>query len=60
MLDILHYFDATSQQQILANAARSATRVIIRQPLRDWSWRYRLTKLVDGLARRFRWMRAER
>jgi SAM-dependent methyltransferase len=59
MLDILHYFDAASQRQILANAARSSSSVLIRQPLRDSSWRYRLTRLVDGLARVFRWMRAE-
>ena len=31
----------------------------MRQPIRDDSWRYRLTKLVDGLARTFRWMKAE-
>lgn len=59
MLDILHYFDTESQRQILANAARSASSVLIRQPLRDSSWRYRLTRSIDALARVFRWMRAE-
>jgi SAM-dependent methyltransferase len=58
ILDILHYFDPASQQQILANAAR-ADRVVIRQPIRDGSLRYRLTAGVDGLARTFRWMKAE-
>jgi 2-polyprenyl-3-methyl-5-hydroxy-6-metoxy-1,4-benzoquinol methylase len=62
ILDILHYFDAESQQKILANAARAVPpggAVILRQPIRDASWRYRLTKLVDGLARTYRWMKAE-
>ncbi len=62
ILDLLHYFDSVSQQQILANAARVIPPggvVILRQPIRDESWRYRLTKLVDGLARTFRWMKAE-
>ncbi len=59
LLDILHYFDPASQRQILGNVARAAAIVIIRQPLRDSSWRYRLTRVVDGLARTFRWMHAE-
>jgi SAM-dependent methyltransferase len=59
MLDILHYFDEASQRQILANAARTASRVIIRQPVRDSSMRYRLTRIVDSIGRTFRWMRAE-
>jgi ubiquinone/menaquinone biosynthesis C-methylase UbiE len=62
ILDILHYFDSASQQTILANAARAAGDdgvVVIRQGIRDGSWRHRLTALVDGLARLFRWMKAE-
>jgi SAM-dependent methyltransferase len=62
LLDILHYFDSSSQQTILANAARAAGEdgvIVIRQGIRDGSWRYRLTALVDGLARVFRWMKAE-
>lgn len=62
MLDILHYFDSASQQTILANAARAAGEggvIVIRQGIRDGSWRHRLTALVDGLARVFRWMKAE-
>ncbi|HVE70718.1 MAG TPA: class I SAM-dependent methyltransferase [Thermoanaerobaculia bacterium] len=62
ILDILHYFDSASQQQILRNAASAVPpggAVIIRQPLRDDSWRYRLTATVDSLARTFHWMRAE-
>ncbi len=63
LLDILHYFDSVSQQTILANAARAAGDdgvVVIRQGIRDGSWRYRLTAFVDGMARVFRWMKAER
>lgn len=63
ILDILHYFDSASQQTILRNAADAAGddgMIVIRQGIRDGSWRYRLTALVDGLARTFRWMKAER
>jgi 2-polyprenyl-3-methyl-5-hydroxy-6-metoxy-1,4-benzoquinol methylase len=60
LLDILHYFDSASQQTILANAARAGGVIVIRQGVRDRSWRYRLTVVVDGLARVFRWMKAER
>jgi 2-polyprenyl-3-methyl-5-hydroxy-6-metoxy-1,4-benzoquinol methylase len=62
ILDILHYFDGASQQRILANAARVVPpggAVILRQPIRDDSWRYRLTRRVDSLARTLRWMKAE-
>lgn len=62
MLDILQYFDTPSQQRVLANVARAVPPggiVILRQGLRDQSWRYRLTDLVDTLARTFRWMRAD-
>ncbi|MEO8382897.1 MAG: class I SAM-dependent methyltransferase [Acidobacteriota bacterium] len=59
MLDLLHYFDPASQRQILGNAARAGTCVILRQPVRDSSLRYRLTRLVDSLARIFGWMKAE-
>ena len=63
LLDILHYFDSVSQQTILANAARAAGEdgvIVIRQGIRDGSWRHRFTAIVDGLARVFRWMKAER
>lgn len=63
ILDILHYFDSASQRAILENAARAAGDdgvIVIRQGLRDGSWRYRLTAFVDGLARLLRWMKAER
>lgn len=62
LLDILHYFDSASQRAILENVARAVPRggaVILRQPIRDRSWRYRLTARVDSLARTLRWMKAE-
>lgn len=62
ILDLLHYFDSASQQKILANAARAVPPrgvVILRQPIRDGSWRYRLTASVDSFARKIRWMKAE-
>ena len=62
ILDILQYFDTASQQQILANAAAAVPPggvVILRQGIRDASWRHRFTLIVDTLARTFRWMKAE-
>ncbi|HUP61149.1 MAG TPA: class I SAM-dependent methyltransferase [Thermoanaerobaculia bacterium] len=59
LLDLLHYLDAASQQQILRNVARSAKLVIIRQGIRDDSWRYRFTAIMDAIGRGIRWMRAE-
>jgi SAM-dependent methyltransferase len=63
LLDVLQYFDAESQQRILSSVARSVGpggMVVIRQGIRDGSWRHRLTALVDAAARVFRWMKAER
>lgn len=63
MLDILHYFSPGDQQRILANAAAAVPAggiVLIREGLRDSSWRYALTWFVNGAARLFRWMKAER
>ena len=63
MLDVLQYFGAADRATILANAARAVPPggvVLLRAGLRDRSWRYRVTWLVDALARAFRWMRAER
>jgi len=59
MLDILHYLDDASQQQILANVSRSARMVVIRQGIRDDSWRYRFTAIVDAIGRGVRWMKAD-
>lgn len=63
LLDILHYFDPDSRQQIMRNVARAVAPdgvVVIRQAVHDRSWRARLTAFVDAAARTFRWMKAER
>lgn len=59
MLDLLHYLDRDTQQQVLANVARVANLAILRQGVRDSSWRYRMTAAVDAFARAIHWMRAE-
>lgn len=59
MLDLLQYLDPDTQQQVLANVARAARFVIIRQGLRDQSWRYRMTAAVDAVGRAVRWMKAD-
>jgi 2-polyprenyl-3-methyl-5-hydroxy-6-metoxy-1,4-benzoquinol methylase len=62
MLDILHYLQTADQQAILRNAAGVVPPggvAIVRQAVRDGSWRYRLTETVDTLARTMHWMRAE-
>jgi 2-polyprenyl-3-methyl-5-hydroxy-6-metoxy-1,4-benzoquinol methylase len=62
LLDMLHYLDPASRQQILGNVARAIPPggiVIMRQGVRDGSWRYRVTAAVDALGRAIRWMKAE-
>jgi SAM-dependent methyltransferase len=59
MLDLLHYFCGDDQAAILA-AATNATTVIIRDAVRDGSWRYRLTYAQETFSRAVRWLRAER
>lgn len=62
MLDLLHYLDAESRARILANVARTVPPggiVVIRQGVRDASWRYRFTSAVDAVGRAIRWMKAE-
>jgi len=60
LLDLLHYFRAEEQARILESAAKNATIVIIRDAIRDGSWRYRLTYLQEAFSRLVRWLRAER
>jgi SAM-dependent methyltransferase len=63
MLDLLHYFDDATQLCILRNAAASVApggAAIIRDALRDGTWRYRLTYLQESAARAIGWLRAER
>ena len=60
LLDLLHYFRSEDQAAILAAAVANATTVIIRDAVRDGSWRYRLTYAQETFARAVRWLRAER
>lgn len=59
LLDVLHYFGDEEQSRILANAAR-ADLVIIRDALRDGTWRYRATLIAEQFARGVRWTKGER
>jgi hypothetical protein len=60
MLDLLHYFDDEAQAAMLRRAAAGADLVIIRDALRDGSWRYRATYAQETFARTVRWLQAER
>lgn len=59
MLDVLHYFDANDRARILANAAK-ADLVILRDAIRDGTWRDRTTRLAELFTTRTRWLKAER
>lgn len=63
LLDVLHYFDAEEQSRILANVARAVPPggvAVIRDAVRDGSWRYRATYAAELFARGVHWIRAER
>ena len=60
MLDLIHYFRSQDQAAILESAARVASTVIIRDAVRDGSWRYRVTFAQELFSRTVRWLRAER
>jgi SAM-dependent methyltransferase len=63
VLDMLQYVDSGAQQQILESVARAIPArgvAILRQGIRDGSWRHKVTIAVDAFARRSRWMQAER
>lgn len=60
LADLLHYFDRPTQLRVLARAAESAATVIIRDALRDGSWRYRITYLQESLAMLIGWLKNER
>ena len=59
MLDVLHYLDDGAQTALLRHAAQSDV-VIIRDAVRDGSWRYRATYAQETFARAVRWLQAER
>jgi 2-polyprenyl-3-methyl-5-hydroxy-6-metoxy-1,4-benzoquinol methylase len=62
LLDVLHYFDDAEQSQILANVAGAVPPggvAIIRDAVREASWRYRATYAAELFARGVRWIHAE-
>jgi hypothetical protein len=64
MLDVLHYLGGSEQEQLLARAAAHASQrghvVIIRDCLRDGSWRFRATQLQEGFSKAVRWLKSDR
>jgi SAM-dependent methyltransferase len=63
LLDVLHYLRTDEQKRLLTVAAEAVAPgglVIIRDAVRDGSWRYRLTYLQETFARCVRWLKAER
>jgi SAM-dependent methyltransferase len=60
MLDLLHYFDDAAQTTLLRRAAAASNLVIIRDAVRDGSWRYRATFAQEMFSRAIRWLKAER
>jgi len=60
LIDVLHYLPADLQRQALANAAARVVPgglLVIRNVLRDDSWRYRLTVAEERFAAALGWMR---
>jgi 2-polyprenyl-3-methyl-5-hydroxy-6-metoxy-1,4-benzoquinol methylase len=63
MLDLLHYFQPPVQKQLLDAAAAvipAGGMLLIRDAIRDDSWRYRATYLQESFSRVVRWLKAER
>ena len=63
LLDVLHYFSDEDQSRILRNARSCVAPggvVIIRDAIRDGSWRYRTTYVAETFARAIGWLRGER
>lgn len=64
MLDVLHYLGALEQDELLARAAGCASQrgnvVIIRDCLRDGSWRFRATQLQESFSKAVRWLKSDR
>ena len=60
LLDVLHYFTDDDQVAILQNAASAGGMVLVRDGIRDGSFRYRFTYAQETLARVGGWLKAER
>ena len=62
LLDVLQYASPTDRTALLKQAAACTThdgRLLIRTGIRDDSWRFRFTWLVDRLANMATWMKSE-
>lgn len=62
-LDVLHYFSDAEQERIVERIAAGVPEggvAIVRDAIRDGSWRYRLTAVQEALSRAIRWLKAER
>jgi 2-polyprenyl-3-methyl-5-hydroxy-6-metoxy-1,4-benzoquinol methylase len=60
LIDVLHYLPASDQQLALAEAAaRVPARgmIVVRNVVRDASWRFRATVMEEHFIRALRWMR---
>jgi len=60
LIDVLHYLPEPQQQQALANAAARVApggQLVIRNVLRDASWRFRVTVAEERFAAALGWMR---
>jgi SAM-dependent methyltransferase len=63
LLDLLHYFNESDQRRIVENAACAAAGggiAVVRDAVRDGSWRYRLTYAQESFSRAIGWLKAER
>lgn len=61
LLDVLHYLDAAEQQLLLRDAAARVAPgalLIVRNVLRERSWRFRATVWEERFAYAVRWMRS--
>lgn len=61
LLDVLHYLDAADQQRLLREAAARVAPgalLIVRNVLRERSWRFQITVWEERLAHAVRWMRS--
>jgi len=60
LIDVLHYLPQSQQREVLANAAARVAPggvLVIRNVLRDESWRYRITVAEEKIIAVFGWMR---
>lgn len=63
LLDLLHYLRDDQQHALLESIADAVPRggsVIIRDAIRDGSWRYRFTYAAEAFARLVGWLKGER